>query len=52
MRINPVPEFKKGFCFLMLGLAWLVYLFFEPISALVTAGFLVTILVISHKGEI
>lgn len=49
MRINPVPEVKKGFCFLMLGLAWLVYLFFEPISALIAVGFLIGALFISHK---
>lgn len=49
MRLNPVPEVKKGFCFLFLIITWLVYLFFEPFSALMTAVFLVAALIIFFK---
>lgn len=49
MRINPVPEVKKGFCFLMLGLIFLGFMFFDPFSALITAGFMLALFVISNK---
>jgi len=49
MRLNPVPEVKKGVCFLVLMLAWMGYLFFDPFSALATGAFLVAALVISFK---
>lgn len=50
MRFNPVPEVKKGFFFICLIVAWMIYLFFEPFSALMTAAFLVAALVVSYKS--
>ena len=47
MRLNPVPEFKKGFFLICLLIAWMIYLFFDPFSALITAAFLTITLVIS-----
>jgi len=49
MSFNPVPEVKKGFWLLVVALTWLVYLFFEPIPALIAVGFMGSILFISHK---
>ncbi len=49
MRLNPEPEVKKGLCFLGLGLGWLVYLFFSPISAIITALFVGAALLIHYK---
>jgi hypothetical protein len=46
---NPVPEVKKGFYLVCLLIAWMVYLFFEPFSALITAAFLIATLVVSLK---
>jgi hypothetical protein len=50
MAFNPTPELKRGMCFIGLILAWLVYLCFEPFSALMTAAFLVAAVVISLKN--
>lgn len=49
MRLNPVPEVKKGFCYLGLLLAWMIYVFFDPFSALVTGAFLLAALVLAFK---
>ena len=46
---NPAPEVKKGFFILCLIVAWMLYLFFEPFSALMTAAFLIATLVITFK---
>lgn len=46
---NPTPEIKRGFFFVVLILAWMIYLFFDPISALATAAFLVAAIIISFK---
>ena len=49
MRLNPVPEVKKGFCVLGLVLAWMIYVFFDPFSALITGAFMVALLIIALK---
>jgi hypothetical protein len=49
MRLNPVPEVKKGFCFFGLFVAWMIYMFFDPFSVLVTGAFLTAILVLAFK---
>jgi hypothetical protein len=49
MAFNPAPELKKGFCFIVLGLFWFVYLLFEPMQALIAGGFLVSATAISHR---
>ncbi len=49
MKLNPVPEVKKGFCFLGLLLLWMVYVFFDPFSALITGAFLVAALILAFK---
>lgn len=50
MAFNPRPEVQRGMCFLALIVAWMVYLFFEPFSALMTAVFLVAAVVIAMKN--
>ena len=49
MKLDPVPEVKKGFCFFGLFLLWMIYVFFEPFNALITGAFLVAILILAYK---
>ncbi len=49
MKFDPAPDLKKGLCFLGLIIAWIVYLFFDPFSALATGVFLTAAIFIALK---